>query len=706
MFRKSMRWTAVMALPAVATIGGLPAWSQDLGPVPAPALNPSMLNAACIDMFNSGQQPRLQLESRRDNAARDPVTYELLRNPDDTPVRAATVTEITTASGGHVFPENPDYPNGDSFSPNPSNLLPTVYENSRSCRGNEIPNTLPSTPDNPYNLHDDPVIRTIDKTSPTDDLDWILDQIEAMSEPRRICRSTPRFSFCYEIPARVNTGQLRQLARHAVDIIEGNTLRGELRGREYEGFPLLNYLGGLKTKSVDPVTKTVEINQLWFDTHVLSDTAYVDPTVVNDEEWTIKYNVKILNRGHEDFAPFTMFYEDPSELNLSDIGGPDLTMGGTVVPRVANVGMDQTFFPMEEGQEYTLNMKMPPARFWNLSYHWGWRIHPPRVQVTENVLAPLADGRPRNAEEIRVFGENPRQNQKTKLNAIAQIGDTAPAKRMWRMFSELGGVNGQRPSFGLINGSSVRARAELIRQAFEDWQNRNRLPTGYEMDPDYDLTVVYLNNRMYGQLKDHDGRAEVRMKDEQWSKRGDQLKIKLLNGDYFLHTYVLVDFGGLRGWENTFHNTLPVGGAGPLFTFGRVHWWVHTAGSGPVAVPPAQRPSASVGPLASRATGNSAVVNAKANAVLAKGNAGQAKGNAQAKGAASLFRGQAGNPQGPGPHQFGAWGGLMIPTADYVNTDGVGEHDVIVNFTYEPSRRLRIYQFDALHHDQAVWSVH
>jgi hypothetical protein len=41
-----------------------------------------------------------------------------------------------------------------------------------------------------------------------------------------------------------------------------------------------------------------------------------------------------------------------------------------------------------------------------------------------------------------------------------------------------------------------------------------------------------------------------------------------------------------------------------------------------------------------------------------------------------------------------------------VNTDGIGEHDVIVNVTYEPSRRLRMYQFDALHHDVAVWSVH
>ena len=77
--------------------------------------------------------------------------------------------------------------------------------------------------------------------------------------------------------------------------------------------------------------------------------AYIDPTVVNDEEWTINYVVKILNRGHEDFAPYAMFFDDPDEMNLTDLGGPDLTQGGTVFPRIPNVGMDQTFFPMEEG---------------------------------------------------------------------------------------------------------------------------------------------------------------------------------------------------------------------------------------------------------------------------------------------------------------------------------------------------------------------
>lgn len=653
MFRTSMKSVAVMALPVIGLWGNT-----------ALAQGPAGLNMFCVNggHANGGQQPRVPFEIRETNAVVDPVTDEVI-----TP---ATRTYLTTAGGTAVMPE------ADAFGPNPGNMLPTIYQNAKTCRGNDIPHTLPSTPDNPYNLHDDPVIRQIDKTSPTDDLDWIMDQIEALSEPQRFCRNFRGYQFCYAIPRRVDMGQMRDLARQAVDIIEGNDLSGRFRDREYEGFPLLHYLGGLKTKAVDPVTKTITVTQLWYDTHIESDVAYIDPTVVNDEEWTINYVVKILNRGHEDFAPYTMFFDDPNEMNLTDLGGPDMTMGGTVFPRVPNIGMDQTFFPMEEGLEYTLNMKMPPARFWNLSYHWGWRNHPPRVQVTENVLVPLgvdADNNPRlrNFAELAVFGENPRATEQTKLDAINMIGDTAPAKRMWRMFRELASMDtgpGFRRNFRGRNSAVVQAQMELIRQAFYDWQNRRTLPTGYEMAAGADMTVLFLNNTMYGKLKDHDGNAEVRMDKGLWDKRGDVVDIQILNGDYFPHAYVLVDFGGLRGWENTFHNTLPVGGAGPLFTFGRNYFWIHVAGQGPIPIPPATKPNqASPTPVSQL---------------------GWTPGRYASLG-----------------HGF-AWGGMQQEMSDYVNTDGVGEHNLEVTFTYEPSRRLRMYQFDALHHDTAVWSVH
>ena len=42
-----------------------------------------------------------------------------------------------------------------------------------------------------------------------------------------------------------------------------------------------------------------------------------------------------------------------------------------------------------------------------------------------------------------------------------------------------------------------------------------------------------------------------------------------------------------------------------------------------------------------------------------------------------------------------------------VSDDGVfGTRRVNIQYNFEPSRRLKIYQFDPLHHDVAVYSLH
>ena len=639
------------------------------------------LNALCIDHFGSNQQPRVPFETRTQSAD-------------------GKTTYLSTAE--QILPE------GDSFGPNPPNMIPTKYENAQSCRGNPIPNTLPSTPDNPYNLHPDPLVSTIDKTSPTDDLDWIMDTLEEMllsgkkpkghddnagtaSSKREINRTArhaieknrkihnKRYDY-YELYGggrALDKHEINRISRHALDIIEGNPLSDELAGRVYEGFPLLHYLGGLKTKSVDPVTKTVTINQIWYDTHIESDTNYVDPKIVDDEQWTIVYNVNMLNRSHDDFAPYAMFFDDPKELDLTDVGGPNLAG-----KRIPNVGMDQTFFPMEEGLRYTYEMKMPPARFWNLTYHWGWRIHPPRVQVVENVNVLIAGGKPRNFAEIAVFGDNPRASEETKLAAIDMIGDHAPAKRMWRMFRRI--EHASRTGNSKILEKLLSTEIPHIRQAFYDWQNRNKLPTGFVPDPEADINILFVNNTMYGEVKGHDGAAEVRI-DHLWKEKGDKVRVNLLNGDHFVHAYVLVDFGGLRGWENTFHNTLPIGGGGPLFTFGRNYFWIHIAGGGPIPVPPAER---SKEPYVT-------------NHVESMGHHFKQKGNKQKGKNVSTNWGKLTNHS-----SIGMWGDLMDPVTEARTPQGFGQHTVEVTFNYQPSRRLRMYQFDALHHDVSVWSVH
>lgn len=523
------------------------------------------------------------------------------------------------------------YPESDTLGPNPSNLLPTEYTNACDQNGNEIPNTLASTPEHPYNLHPDPTVSPIDKTSPTDDLMIVLRHLRAVAGEK------PDDRIVDDSRGRRGPPALdRALVQLGIDVLEGNPLP-----RSYSGLPVLHYMGPLKTKPVTLVKDAdgnviggeVTIHQVWYDTHIESDTAYVDPTGVDNVPWTIHYVVDVLNRGHEDFAPYAMWFNG--------------TFG------MPHVGQDQTFFPMEEGLRYEYHMKMPPARFWNLSYHWGWRIHPPRVQVTENVQFKLG-GRPRDAFEVDAFGANPRQDEAAKLAAIDMIGDLAPEKRMWKALRAIkGGLSGRR----------LESQVAEFEASFDDWQHRNRLPRGVTASPDVDETLFYVNNTIYGEVKGYvrDNQREMKA----WRKRGDKVKVQLLNGDYFLHSYVLVDFGGLRGWENQFHNTMPVGGAGALFSFGRNHWWVNTT-SGPVVIPAAARPAAAPG---------------------------------RRMGMHELHE-----REHDGPRYMRL--DRKDRGADKVSAEGVGEHFVEVTFNYEPSPRIRMYQFDAFHHDTAVWSLH
>ena len=75
-------------------------------------------------------------------------------------------TKVDTGPG--IFPPS----NPFAFETFPgTNFLPNVYTNMFDGAGHEIPNTLPSTPDVPYNLQDgDPVVSEINPTSPLDDL--------------------------------------------------------------------------------------------------------------------------------------------------------------------------------------------------------------------------------------------------------------------------------------------------------------------------------------------------------------------------------------------------------------------------------------------------------------------------------------------------------------------------------------------------------
>jgi len=591
----------------------------------------------------------------------------------------------------------------------PSNLLPTIYQDVKDCGGDPIPNTLPSTPDNPENLVELLEVESIDPTSQEQDLRLIIRRLEEAVNPR-LRRATKRTFFPGGIgvpadPRRGGTdrfgddaGTIEQQParrlnpkeiRRAIDILEGNPVPD----RVWSGMPLLNYVGPELVVPVecDETECVAEIHQVWSRQDIRSNAMFVDiPDEALNRPWKIRYTIDIVQFGEEDFAPYHMYFDDPQ-----DVGGPGRP----------GVGMDATFFPMLPGKRYVLENAMPPGRFYSLTYHWGWRIHSPRIQALEN-SRKTPGGKNIVQWENEVFCAElnedgscavfPRDNRKAQLRAISMIGDAAPAKRMWHALRALerkaGGRRGRdddergrgkagKGRFDFIPLEYRRMnRRELIKElraAFDDWNDRNALPRGFEKDPDADITMVYVNNTMYGEFtgKKRD-MAQQRWID--WETRGEKLEVRLLNGDYFPHQYMNVDFGGNRGWENIFQNTLPTGGQGPWFTFGRNFWYQNIPCPAPVAAAKAfndrARPYRKLGPLPDMDRG---------------------RGRDKLYAPESMMQ----------PELQLCPDGAGTVVADWTE-DGFGTHLVEITYRFEPNRRLRVYQFDPTHHNVAIWSFH
>jgi hypothetical protein len=504
------------------------------------------------------------------------TTLAIAQHPYAQPRPGPTVQTVS-ADGGTTFAVTPNGP-----LPVGKNFLLTVDSNMFDSDGKEMLNTEPSRPNAPYNLMDTPQVSEIDPTSPTDDLRAIFERVLAAARAGK------------KDDASLQMG---------LDILEGNPLPAR---PAYSGLPLLHYTGPEKVKIIRPVFDaagnkiggTVDVHQSWFDSHIESDTSFFDPTMVQDVPWTINYTVDVLHRGADDFAPFNLFFDAPPKNTLGSFGPP-------------HIAMDATFFPMQDGKRYVMRVKMPPGKYLNLSYTWGWRRHPPRVQVIENSLKQVPAGKWLLDWETETFGKTPRLNRASQIVAIAKIGELAPAKRMWRALMDA--------KLSTATISDILTAMDHAQRAFRDWSDRTSLPEGVKPDPDADITLFYANNTIYGNATTF----------ASWTTRPATFKVTLLNGDHFVHGYINVDFGGARGWENQFQSSVAVGGTGCDFTFGRAHWWMIAGGE---------------------------------------------------------------------------WGLIDVPPVAADGTLGLHKVEIVLNF--EPSSRIRLYQFDPYHHDVAVYSLH
>lgn len=513
--------------------------------------------------------------------------------PTPTPPFTCNGGVINLCTGTSIFPQSLPF-----VDPPGANFLPTVYTDLYDAAGNQVPNTLPSTPTVPYNLLDgEPVISRINPTSPTNDLRTVFD----------LMLRAPQLG---DEPDR---DAVRRAIQRGIDILEGNPIPD----RVYSGLPVLHYQGPEKLKQVVPIKDAngnviggnVDVHQVWFDERIENDTYMIHPTTVPNVPWTITYTVDVLDRGEDDFSPFVM-YLDP-------------TAGSMPIPWV---GMDQTFFPMQQGTRTIFKVKMAPGQNYNLIYTWGWRVHPPRAQVMEkatksvtaytNPCDPSDQGISQTIQqwEVSVFGPAPTSSEEAKLAAIAKIGEIAPEKQMWHALRQA------RKAAEEGKWEAVREQGRKGRTAWLDWQDRTQLPGDLEPDPDSDITLLYANNTIYGEFT-----AGTTVNLPPYQTRGYTARITLLNGDNFEHGYQNVDFGGGRGWENQFKSSVKVAGSGCWFTFGRVYW--------SMLVPKV--------PLLPPAKG-------------------------------------------------------MTPS----------KQKITITFNFDPSRRLRFYQFDPIHHDVAIFSVH
>ncbi|MDD5275538.1 MAG: hypothetical protein PHR16_05605 [Methylovulum sp.] len=589
-----------------------------------------------------------------------------------------------------VTPEGHFPPQDIVANPPGSNFLMTVYENARDFNGDEMPNTLPSTPDGRYNLHDGPVLtETINQTNPSEDLDKVIDNLEYVVK--------------YHKPVNLrmlNTG---------IDILEGN----HIRNRAYSGFPMLHYTGPNKIKKVIPICQdapchnplapgdvviggNVDVDMVYWDQHIEADTAFVDPSAVQEVPWTVTYHVNILHGGMEDFSPMVMLFDQ----NADHTRGP------------FHVSMDQSYFPMlKEGTRYTVKIKQTKGKYFNLTYTWGWRIHPPRVQVVENALKTTPDGTTLPQHEINVFGINPRGSEANKLAAIAMIGDLSPAKRMWNLLREIRNSN--------MGSKKLALQVAELRAAYLDWSDRTKLPAGVTADPNANITLFYVNNTIYGSSHglqgEGSGQGPASYKGispngaRDWHIRPYNYKVTLYNGDHFPHGYMNVDFGGSRGWENQFQFTDPTTALAPQpHTGPSVIEGSETTITDNLLLDTTPNPakqSLAIDPI----TGEHIVTNDK---ILPMNTGGTEEFLQQSPRNADVNA----DPQlGSGcfftfgrnhawPNAGGPWGSIMVPPVALDGTPGM--HKVDITYNFEPSMRLRVYQFDPLHHEQAIFSLH
>ena len=326
-------------------------------------------------------------------------------------------------------------------------------------------------------------------------------------------------------------------------------LLGTTEGRIYDGFAMLNYNRGAFTPDQMPgeykmkLAKDtgltilgmdgqprkiweVDVSMLWYDGQFDSDTFLLRFPIGYNEFDTLRVNYRIYSLVREELAPTAV---------ISDYRLPKSV-------QFPFKGFDSVWEQIGGKSVTTVSVDMPPIRLLRGVYHWGWRVHPPRIQFLQPIFEIV--NAHTGAVELEPQGES--YAYRNRQLSIAGIGDAAPEKKMYDVAQAVL-TGGATPAQVL---AMLEDDATAPRGNWKDWADlaadQIQLPpeaqdilTAEGITPGtfgpYRFVSVYLNNEMYG-------KGPRNEKIEGWNQ-GDQFQVKLINLDKHMHYFRNVDFG-------------------------------------------------------------------------------------------------------------------------------------------------------------------
>ena len=336
---------------------------------------------------------------------------------------------------------------------------------------------------------------------------------------------------------------MRAAAQELMDILMGTT-----QGRIYDGFAMLNFnrgafmpdhvAGEYKMKTLRDTGLTepgisgetvkiweVDINMLYYDGQIDSDTFLVRTPVNAGEFDTVRVNYRIYPVEREDFAPTVVMLDRRLDRSV----------------QFPFKGFDSVWIPFSKGDVVSFTMALPPLRLQRGIYTWGWRVHPPRIQFVQPIFETI--NAHTGAIELDPQGES--YATRNRMLTLDDISDAAPEKKMYTVAKAA--LDGAGPS---TIASWMNQANQGPRGTHDDWadlaKDQRQLPPeardiltaeGIQQGSfgPYRFVTAYMNNELYGEGPEGNSIAG-------WAQ-GDRFQVKLINLDKHTHYFRNVDFG-------------------------------------------------------------------------------------------------------------------------------------------------------------------